>query len=254
RVTMSRHVGVVRDGDGLARARGALERLRSVEKPAVAPDIAAWEATNLLTVASFVAACAAARRESRGAHWRSDHPGHSRDDHGACGAGVLNDEGEVRLLGGGSRVAWRPPEQLTAELVELLPEANSRHPQDRRLGTLELVRQALAEDLCIGGGADVTSAATIPAGQIRTADVVARADGVVAGLPVAELVFWVACGGAVQVERHVADGDRVRRGDLLMSVAARTRDLLTAERTALNFLTHLSGIATATAAWVDAVA
>uniref|UniRef100_UPI0003632A39 carboxylating nicotinate-nucleotide diphosphorylase n=1 Tax=Nocardiopsis salina TaxID=245836 RepID=UPI0003632A39 len=60
--------------------------------------------------------------------------------------------------------------------------------------------------------------------------------------------------GAVEVKRSAADGDRVRRGDVLMTATARTRDLLTAERTALNLLTHMSGIATATRAWVDAVA
>jgi nicotinate-nucleotide pyrophosphorylase (carboxylating) len=116
------------------------------------------------------------------------------------------------------------------------------------------VRAALREDLGRGAGVDVTTAATVPAGQLSTADVVARADGVVAGLPLAELVFWLVADGAVQVERHTADGARVRRGEVLMTATARTRDLLTAERTALNLLTHLSGIATATAAWVDAVA
>src|SRR5699024_10109570 len=90
--------------------------------------------------------------------------------------------------------------------------------------------------------------------QVRTGHVVARADGTVSGLALAELVFWIVSDGAVEVQRRVSDSDRVRSDDVLMTVTARTRDLLTAERTALNLLTHMSGIATATRSWVDAVA
>jgi nicotinate-nucleotide pyrophosphorylase (carboxylating) len=115
----------------------------------------------------------------------------------------------------------------------------------------DLIARALAEDLA--GGVDVTSVATVPADQTATGDLVARADGVVAGLPVAVAVF-AAVDPAVVVEPRVADGDRVRRGDVLATVTGPTRSLLTAERTALNLLCHLSGVATATAAWVAAVA
>jgi nicotinate-nucleotide pyrophosphorylase (carboxylating) len=115
----------------------------------------------------------------------------------------------------------------------------------------DVVRRALAEDLA--GGTDVTSAATVPAGQTAVGDLVARAAGVVAGLPVAAAVFTTV-DAAVRVEPRVADGDRVRRGDVLATVTGPTRALLTAERTALNLLCHLSGVATATAQWVDAVA
>lgn len=115
---------------------------------------------------------------------------------------------------------------------------------------LDVVRRALAEDLA--GGVDVTSAATVPAGQTATGDLVARADGVVAGLPVAEIVF-AAVDPAVRWEARRHDGDRVTRGDVLATVTGPTRSLLTAERTALNLLCHLSGVATATARWVDAV-
>lgn len=114
-----------------------------------------------------------------------------------------------------------------------------------------LVDRALAEDLA--GGVDVTSAATVPAGQTATGDLVARADGVVAGLPVAAAVF-AAVDPAVRVGPRVTDGARVRRGDVLATVSGPTRSLLTAERTALNLLCHLSGVATATAAWADALA
>jgi nicotinate-nucleotide pyrophosphorylase (carboxylating) len=114
----------------------------------------------------------------------------------------------------------------------------------------DLVRAVLEEDLA--GGVDVTSTATIDEEHRSTADLVARADGVVAGLEVAELVFRVA-GDTVEVERQVEDGAKVAAGNVLMTVRARTRHLLTAERTALNLLCHLSGVATVTARWVAAV-
>lgn len=122
---------------------------------------------------------------------------------------------------------------------------------------LDLLRWAVAEDLA--GGVDVTTLATVPADRMDTGDLVARADGVVAGLSVAVAVFdtvggALAGGVRVEVEQRRADGDRVRRGEVLASVTGPTRVLLTAERTALNLLCHLSGVATLTAAWVAAVA
>jgi nicotinate-nucleotide pyrophosphorylase (carboxylating) len=108
---------------------------------------------------------------------------------------------------------------------------------------------AVEEDL---PGEDVTSVATIDPGARATAHLVARADGVVAGLHVAELVLAVVAPDAV-TEPKVADGDRVARGDVLMAVSGPVRQLLTAERTALNYLCHLSGVATATSRWVDAL-
>jgi nicotinate-nucleotide pyrophosphorylase (carboxylating) len=110
---------------------------------------------------------------------------------------------------------------------------------------------AVVEDL---PGEDVTSAATLDPARQAWADLVARADGVVAGLAVAEVVFRHVVGQAVEVKRQAADGDRVTRGDVLLSVHGPVPALLTAERTALNFLCHLSGVATATARWVDALA
>ena len=106
---------------------------------------------------------------------------------------------------------------------------------------------ALAEDLPASGGqSDVTSVATIPED--------ARGVGVVAGLTVAALVFHVVMGDDVTVTDRLADGTRVAAGDVLMRVDGPIRGLLTAERTALNFASHLSGVASATAAWVDALA
>jgi nicotinate-nucleotide pyrophosphorylase (carboxylating) len=116
--------------------------------------------------------------------------------------------------------------------------------------TGDLIRRALAEDL--DGGIDVTTAATVPADQTAVGDLVARAAGVVAGLDVAAAVFTTV-DPSVEVEVTAEDGQRVERGDVLATVRGRTRSLLTAERTALNLLCHLSGVATATAAWVTAV-
>lgn len=106
---------------------------------------------------------------------------------------------------------------------------------------------AIAEDL---PGDDVTSWATIPAADTAIADFVARQDGVVCGLAIAEVVFRYVLGNDIEVTRPVADGAHVKRGDVLMSVTGGTALLLTAERTALNYACHVSGVATATAAWV----
>jgi len=126
----------------------------------------------------------------------------------------------------------------------------------------ELVERTLTEDLT--GGAplprepdvavtyDVTSAATVPGTQFGTADLVARAEGVVAGLPLAARVFRRLAPGAT-LAAGATDGDRVRRGDVLLTVRGPVRALLAAERSALNIASRASGIATATRAWVDAV-
>jgi nicotinate-nucleotide pyrophosphorylase (carboxylating) len=127
----------------------------------------------------------------------------------------------------------------------------------------ELVERTLAEDLA--GGAplpadpaaavalDVTSAATVPARQEGRADLVARAPGVVAGLPLAARVITRLAPGAT-ITASATDGDRVARGDVLLTVTGPVRALLAAERSALNIASRASGIATATRAWVDAVA
>jgi len=115
-----------------------------------------------------------------------------------------------------------------------------------------IVRNALAEDLGGPDGVDVTSVATIPADQTDVGDLVARAEGVVAGLAVAALVFEVAGGTHVVVEAK--DGARVSRGDRLATVSGPTRALLTAERTALNLLCRMSGVATHTRQWADVLA
>ncbi|MEO3937894.1 carboxylating nicotinate-nucleotide diphosphorylase [Dermatophilaceae bacterium Soc4.6] len=120
----------------------------------------------------------------------------------------------------------------------------------------DLVRRALDEDLG-PDHLDVTTLATMPATQERAAHVVARADGVVAGLAVvAETTQQVAVLlglPAPTVELRAADGDRVTRGDVLAVVTGRTQVVLVAERTLLNVLSRLSGVATHTRRWADAL-
>ncbi|GIV60355.1 MAG: nicotinate-nucleotide diphosphorylase (carboxylating) [Rhodothermaceae bacterium] len=106
----------------------------------------------------------------------------------------------------------------------------------------DLIARALAEDV---GPGDVTTLATIPEGTRATAAFLAKEDGVLAGLYVAERVF-AAVDPAVRVHWHAADGDAVARGTVFGTVEGAARSLLTAERTALNLLQRMSGIATAT--------
>jgi nicotinate-nucleotide pyrophosphorylase (carboxylating) len=116
----------------------------------------------------------------------------------------------------------------------------------------EVVSRALIEDL--GAEGDVTTIATIPPTLVGQADLVPRAAGVVAGLPIAAWVFDSVSEGRLRVEFGVIDGTEVSPGEVLATVYGPVRDLLTAERTALNLLGHLSGVATLTRRWVDAVA
>ncbi|WP_405810757.1 carboxylating nicotinate-nucleotide diphosphorylase [Streptomyces sp. NBC_01520] len=113
----------------------------------------------------------------------------------------------------------------------------------------DIAHVAIEEDL--DGGVDVTTVATVPEEDVATGDFTAREAGVVAGLRVAEAVLSIVCTDEFEVERHVEDGDLVVPGQRLLTVTTRTRDLLTGERSALNLLCRLSGIATATRAWAD---
>jgi nicotinate-nucleotide pyrophosphorylase (carboxylating) len=114
----------------------------------------------------------------------------------------------------------------------------------------DAVRAALREDL--GRAGDITSAATIPATATATADLVARRPGVIAGLALAAAAFRE-MDASIRFEPKVADGDRVKAGALVARVSGPARAVLSAERVALNFLCHLSGVATATAAFVGEV-
>ncbi|HEX3221017.1 MAG TPA: carboxylating nicotinate-nucleotide diphosphorylase [Nocardioides sp.] len=115
-----------------------------------------------------------------------------------------------------------------------------------------MVAGAFAEDLPPGTH-DVTSSALPPMGD-AIGDLAAREAGVVAGLAVAELAFVYAMGDEVTVTDRLPDGTRVGPGDVALQVSGPVADLLTAERTALNVASHLSGVATATSHWVEALA
>lgn len=119
-----------------------------------------------------------------------------------------------------------------------------------RLEFEPLVRRALAEDI---GDGDYTSLWTVPENALATASFVAKRQGVIAGLSVVDCVFSVV-DAACATEFAVADGATVKAGDRFGRVSGPARALLAGERTALNFLQRLSGIATATRAYVDAVA
>ncbi|OKH85429.1 nicotinate-nucleotide pyrophosphorylase [Mycobacterium sp. ST-F2] len=116
-----------------------------------------------------------------------------------------------------------------------------------------IIDRALDEDLRYGP--DVTSAATVPADATTVASMVSRHPGVIAGLDIAVLVLDKVIGaGAYQIRDRAEDGAEVKPGDAVLTVEAPTRDLLTAERTMLNIVCHLSGIASETARWVQEVA
>ncbi len=115
-----------------------------------------------------------------------------------------------------------------------------------------IVRAALDEDFRYGP--DITSAATAAPGARAVAGIVARQPGVLAGLPVALVVLDVAGVPPDASEPLRADGDRIDGGCQVLRIGAPLREMLGAERTMLNFVTHLSGIATSTRAWADAVA
>ena len=115
----------------------------------------------------------------------------------------------------------------------------------------EFVRRVLAEDM--GSGGDVTSKATVDADARFTAEMNCREPIVVAGIDIA-IAFFRALDGEVRIERLVRDGDRIEAGTVLVRLVGNARAMLAAERSALNTLQHLSGIATLTRTYVDAIA
>ena len=115
-----------------------------------------------------------------------------------------------------------------------------------------VIKEALREDL--GAGPDVTTQSTVPKDQRSRAVFATRSAGCIAGIDIAVAVLEMVCGQKnVLVEKKASDADRVVPGQVLMHVTAPTRGLLTAERTALNLLGHLSGIASATRKWADVI-
>jgi len=131
--------------------------------------------------------------------------------------------------------------------VNAFPEARAQ----------SVVDDALDEDLGGFPGLDVTSTATIPETQRSTAQIVARADGVVAGIPLVPLVFRAVTerlgSSEVDVELLCQDGDTARKGDVIAILRGSTRATLVGERTMLNLVSRLSGVATHTRQWADAL-
>jgi nicotinate-nucleotide pyrophosphorylase (carboxylating) len=121
-------------------------------------------------------------------------------------------------------------------------------PGDRWLA--DLVTRALAEDV---GGGDVSTAVAVAPDRLARATVVARTTGVLAGLPLVSMVY-AALDPSVRVAPRLRDGDPVRAGDVVAELSGPAAALLTGERTALNFLQHLAGIATLTSRFVAEVA
>lgn len=117
---------------------------------------------------------------------------------------------------------------------------------------IQLVIAALSEDL--DGGVDVTTVATVPAQQRSVVELTARAEGVVAGAVIAAAVFDLVSRQEATPTIVTPDGLTVKKGDVIVRIEGPTHALLTAERTALNLLCHLSGVATATNMWTEALA
>ncbi|GER80510.1 MAG: carboxylating nicotinate-nucleotide diphosphorylase [Anaerolineales bacterium] len=115
---------------------------------------------------------------------------------------------------------------------------------------LDSIQRALAEDI---GAGDATTLSIVPPEATMRGQIIAKQDGIIAGLDVARAAYEL-LDSAVEFSPQLADGSRVTRAGLLALVSGRTSSLLTAERTALNFLGRMSGIATLTRQFVDAVA
>ncbi len=243
---MTLGAGVVRSADSMARAAKTLEAIADDAQGTTAdPD--AWETSNLLHVGQLLTAVATLREETRGGHIRSDFTG--RDD-----AHWLGHTHAVRETDGSITTSFHPV---------IAPDLASRPKPDPVVNAFPesraqmVVDGALDEDLGGFPGLDVTSSATIPAAQRTTAHIVARADGVVAGIPLISLVFRAVTArlgsSEVDVELHRQDGETVRRGDVIGILRGSTRATLVGERTLLNLLSRLSGVATHTRAWADAL-
>lgn len=234
--------GLVRSAQGLREGLSELEELRS--KTISTPSLEAWGATNVHTVATALLTAALTRQESRGSHWREDFP--------AVDDSRWRVRISERLLGGEvvTDLASIGTSVFSNETEELMQQAGLSTPA---MGAL--IESAIAED--VPSGIDVTSESIIPAAHRSTLKLVARQGGVICGVPMAAATFDFCAalkGGTCSFEILVNDGATVTAGQTIMSVTGNTRALLMAERTALNFLGHLSGVATVTRSWVEALA
>lgn len=136
--------------------------------------------------------------------------------------------------------------------MEISPTDSKRSQMIDRKLLIERIDAAIAEDYV--GNLDVTSLPIIPSTQRCIADFRTRKPGVISGIDVAIMVIERVCKGGYEILHRISDGNVVGKDVTVLRVSALTRELLVAERTALNFLSRLSGISTATQAWVNAIA
>lgn len=254
---MQTGVAVLRTAESLEAALAELAQMPSAAAAASADrslDHETLDATNLHTVATLITTAALARTESRGCHRRADFPDSVQRwvRHLAL---TLEPDGSLSVhnqpldlpadaLFSGRSFPW--PVEITDLLVE-----GGLDPSH----VLEVINRTLDEDL--QWGPDVTTEATLGADATGVADVVARQSGCLAAVPIgAAVIHTLAQRQQVPVEVTLvaADGDRVQPGDVVLTASGPLRCLLTAERTMLNLTSQLSGVATATAAWADALA
>ena len=251
---MTQGAGAVRSADSLARAGKTLEAIADAP-PGMTADPESWETSNLLHVGQLLTAVATLREETRGGHVRSDFT--ERDDAHWLGHvyAVREDDGSITTslrpitsqIAPPQPITGRPPHRTPGPVVSAFPEPRAQL----------VVEGALEEDLGGFPGLDVTSTATIPPTQRSTAHLVARADGVVAGIPLISLVFRAVTerlgSTEVDVELLRQDGDVVYKGDVIGILRGSTLATLVGERTLLNLISRLSGIATHTRQWADAL-
>ncbi len=251
---MTLGAGAVRSAESLAQCARTLEAIAD-SAPGSTADPDSWETSNLLHVGQLLTAVATLREETRGGHVRSDFT--DRDD-----ANWLGHTYAVRAADGSITTSFHPikPQVVPPQPAACRPRHHSPGPVPGAFPEVRaqaVVEGALDEDLGGYPGLDVTSSATIPATQRGVAHVVARADGVVAGIPLISLVFRAVAerlgSGEVDVELLREDGDAVHRGDVIGILRGSTRATLVGERTMLNLVSRLSGIATHTRQWADAL-
>ncbi len=223
---MTRGAGVVRSAESLAVARSVVEDTATALYSAGA-SVGAGELANLVQTADALLVSALARTESRGAHAAPRVP-------------------RVRPRLAPAARAWAGAAAREGRVVSGA-EAGSDAGYARAV--TEAVDRALAEDL--GPEGDLT-AALVPPGITAAFALRARRDGVLAGRDCATEAFARVGAGALDLTWHAADGAEIKAGDTLLEVSGPLRPILTAERTALNFLGRLSGIATLTAHFVAA--
>jgi nicotinate-nucleotide pyrophosphorylase (carboxylating) len=251
---MTLGTGAVRSADSMARATRTLGAIAEAAQGLTA-DPGSWETSNLLHVGQLLTAAATLREETRGGHVRSDFT--DRDDAHWLGHihAVREGDGSITTsfqpitaqVSPAPHTTGRPPHHSPGHVSNAFPEKRAR----------VVVEGALDEDLGGYPGLDLTSSATIPVTHRSTAHVVARAGGVAAGIPLISMVFRAVAerfgSSGVEVELFRQDGEAVNKGDVIGILHGSTRAILVGERTMLNLISRLSGIATHTRQWADAL-